>query len=118
MRTNNNLNRDNVDFGDIKKIYLENKEDNHFKFYILTRDLSKPKKWLAQWGRIGKKPQSMVYDYEKATMFEQYQAKLKGGYKLISSDTFDQSIAQVENEALDYLKSIGIDVDSLDDILL
>jgi predicted DNA-binding WGR domain protein len=114
----NSLNRESVNNGDIKKIYLENKEDNHFKFYIISRKKEKPTEWLAQWGRIGARPQQKVYSYSKITPYDQLEAKLKKGYTLINSDTFKEALSQTVNESLEYLKSIGIDIDSLDDILL
>jgi predicted DNA-binding WGR domain protein len=113
----NKLDRESVNFGDIKKIYLENKEDNHFKFYIISKEKDK-REWLAQWGRIGARPQSKKYQYSQTTPWDQYQAKLKKGYTLINSDTFMDEIDRTKNETLEYLRSVGIDVDSLDDILL
>jgi predicted DNA-binding WGR domain protein len=118
IKNENELTRQSVNNGNIKKIYLENKQDNHFKFYILSKTKESKDTWLAQWGRIGAKPQSKIYSFDKLTMYDQYIAKLAKGYELINSDTFEQSIDQKVNETMEYLKSIGIDVDSLDDILL
>jgi predicted DNA-binding WGR domain protein len=115
---NNILDRSSVNYGNIKKIYLECKEDNHYKFYILSKEKDNKEKWLAQWGRIGNRPQSKWYESSKISMYDQYQAKIKKGYQLINSDSFEQAVNQTVNETLEYLRSIGIDVDSLDDILL
>jgi predicted DNA-binding WGR domain protein len=114
------LSKQNVDYGDIRKIWLECKDPsrNTFKYYILTRNKDKPNQFLAEWGRIGSKPQSMEYHYSKKTMWEQYQAKINKGYSLITSQTFDQAGEADANEPFEYLKSIGIDVDSLDDLWL
>jgi len=112
------LTRQNVNYGEIKKIYLENKEENHYKFYIISRKKDKENEWLAQWGRIGARPQQKVYSYSKITPYDQFMSKLKKGYQIINSDTFKESLEQTTNESLEYLRSIGIDVDSLDDILL
>lgn len=115
---NNDLNMNSVNNGDIKKIYLENKEDNHYKFYIISKSKDRPTEFLAQWGRIGTKPQSKIYPYSKKLPWDQLQEKLRKGYTVISSDLFSNIVEKSENEALEYLKSLGIDIDDLDDILL
>lgn len=113
----NKITKQNVNHGNIQKIYLENKEDNHYKFYIILRSKDKDNEWVAQWGRIGNKPQQKLYEYFKVTPFDQLQAKLKKNYKISQINVFDEPKSSTD-EALEYLKSIGIDIDSLDDLLI
>jgi predicted DNA-binding WGR domain protein len=117
IKMDNKITKQNVNHGNIQKIYLENKEDNHYKFYIILRSKDKDNEWVAQWGRIGNKPQQKLYEYFKVTPFDQLQAKLKKNYKISQINVFDEPKSSTD-EALEYLKSIGIDIDSLDDLLI
>jgi predicted DNA-binding WGR domain protein len=114
----NNINRESLNNGNIKNVYLENREEGHYKFYIISRKKSEKDTWLAQWGRIGNNPQKKTYSYTKKKPWDQLNEKLKKGYKIINSDTFESIMEETINETLEYMRSVGVFVDSLDDILL
>jgi predicted DNA-binding WGR domain protein len=63
----------------VEKVVLEHTEDGHYKYYHLSRKQNE-NRFLAQWGRIGNRPQSKVY--EGGGMWEQMRAKLKKGYQI------------------------------------
>jgi predicted DNA-binding WGR domain protein len=63
----------------VEKVVLEHTEEGHYKFYHISRKQNE-KSFLAQWGRIGNRPQSKVY--HNASMWEQMLVKKRKGYKV------------------------------------
>ena len=94
----------------VEKIVLENTEDNHYKFYHMSRkdnqkDSFSPylngRQFTASWGRIGTEKTvtgGRRKDYNlKYGMAEQMAAKLKKGYKIKTYQVFgEHSIAYQE----------------------
>ena len=73
--------------GDIKSVYLEMTEENHFKMYKLE-DISSRGKYetRATWGKIGTPPMVQVKDFDNRELLDEYfekqiSSKKKKGYQ-------------------------------------
>jgi len=104
----------------VQVLVLENTQENHYKYYHLSRNKT-DHSYLAQWGRIGNKAQSKVYevprakfnlDYVGEAMYIKMQEKLKKGYILKTYKTFGDHSSGYEEFML-YLKENDTDIDNL-----
>lgn len=115
----------------VEHIVLECTEDNHYKYYHLSRDDKKKGYVLAHWGRIGSKHQSKEYkssdlldritprksDEDGFAMWLQMVRKLRKGYKLKTYKLFgDSSSAFIE--FANWLGNEGVDLFDDDDEIL
>jgi predicted DNA-binding WGR domain protein len=118
----------------VEKVVLENidSKNNHYKFYHLSIDINKNSgKILAQWGRIGSRPQSKLYDYSEIlnnsqspvvsktglAMWEQMHKKLKKGYKLKTYKLFHEHSIEYA-QFMDWLGDEGVELFDDDDEIL
>jgi predicted DNA-binding WGR domain protein len=89
----------------VEKVILEliDPDNNHNKYYILSRSTENPGHVLAQWGRIGSKHQSKLYRAEELTegkilksskdgeaLWMQMVKKIKKGYQIKTYKCFGE----------------------------
>jgi predicted DNA-binding WGR domain protein len=110
----------------VEKVVLEcvDPDNNHNKYYHLSRSKTDKGKVLAQWGRIGSKHQSKMYDVYELTNMTAYQnaerldgyamhiqmkKKIAKGYELKTYKCFgDASSAYLE--FMNYLGDEGVEL--------
>ena len=61
-------------------VYMENRTDNHFKFYEMTDNGDGT--WMARWGKIG--TSGSIQNYPMSQWYNKHDEKIRKGYKEVN----------------------------------